>query len=46
MARLGAAAAAEKHGSAAETAETPLRLICLSLLLAIGALVCRIATIW
>jgi hypothetical protein len=44
MRKPNVAAAAEK--SAAAPAETPARLICLALLLAIAALACRIASLW
>jgi len=46
MRKPEAAIAAARNAPAAEPVETPVRLICLALLLAITALVCRIASFW
>ena len=46
MRKFDAATAAGKSISAAGPVEAPVRLVCLSLVLAITALVCRIASIW
>jgi hypothetical protein len=41
-----AAVVAGKDGPAIGPVETPVQLVCLALLLAIAALVCRIASLW
>jgi hypothetical protein len=41
-----AAVAAARKAQAAGPAETPVRLVCLALLLATAALACRIASLW
>jgi len=41
-----AAVAAATNATAAGSVETPARLVCLALLLAIAALACRIASLW
>jgi hypothetical protein len=41
-----AAVAAATNDSASGPAETPVRWVCLALLLAITALACRIASLW
>ena len=46
MRKSEAAVAAARNAPAAEPLETPVRLICLALLLAIAALACRIASLW
>jgi hypothetical protein len=46
MRKPKAAVAAARNVPAAEPLETPVRLICLALLLAIAALACRIASFW
>jgi hypothetical protein len=46
MRKPKAAVAAARNASAAGTLETPVRLVCLALLLAIAALACRIASLW
>jgi len=46
MRKSGAAVAATRNVPAAEPVETPVRLVCLALLLAIAALACRIASLW
>jgi hypothetical protein len=46
MRKPEAAVAAARNAPAGEPVETPARLICLALLLAIAALVCRIASFW
>jgi hypothetical protein len=46
MRKPEAAIAAARNAPAAEPVETPVRLICLALLLAIAALACRIASLW
>jgi hypothetical protein len=45
MRKPEAAVAAGKNARA-EPMETPVRLVCLALLLAIAALACRIASLW
>jgi hypothetical protein len=46
MRKPEAAVVAARNAPAAEPVETPMRLICLALLLAIAALACRIASFW
>jgi hypothetical protein len=46
MRKPEAAVAAARNVTAAGPVETPVRLVCLALLLAIAALVCRIASFW
>ena len=46
MRKPEAAVAAASNNPAAEPVETPVRLVCLALLLAIAALGCRIASLW
>jgi hypothetical protein len=46
MRKPEAAVAAGKNATAVEPVETPVRLVCLALLLAIAALACRIASLW
>jgi hypothetical protein len=46
MRKANSAVAAKKSVQAAGSVETPVELVCLALLLAIAALVCRIASIW
>lgn len=46
MRKPEAAFAAEQNAQAAQPVETPVRLVCLALLLAIAALACRIASVW
>jgi hypothetical protein len=46
MRKPEAAVAAGKNAPAAGPVETPVRLVCLALLLAIAALACRIASLW
>ena len=46
MRKPEAAVAAGKTALMAGPAETPVRLVCLALLLAIAALACRIASLW
>jgi hypothetical protein len=46
MRRPQIAVVAARNAAATETVETPVRLICLALLLAIAALACRIASFW
>ena len=46
MRKPEAAVAARKHAPAVGPVETPVQLVCLALLLAIAALVCRIASLW
>jgi hypothetical protein len=46
MRKPGAAVAAGSNATAGGPAETPARLVCLALLLAIAALACRIASLW
>jgi hypothetical protein len=46
MRKPEAAVAAARNAPAAARIETPVRLVCLALLLAIAALACRIASLW
>jgi hypothetical protein len=46
MRKANSAVAAKKSVQAAGSVEAPVELVCLALLLAIAALVCRIASIW
>ena len=46
MRKPKAAVAAARNAPGAGLLETPVRLVCLSLLLAIAALACRIASLW
>jgi hypothetical protein len=46
MRRPQTAVAAARDAPAAEPVETPVRLVCIALLLAIAALACRIASLW
>ncbi len=46
MRKPESAVAAARNLPASGPLETPMRLVCLALLLAIAALVCRIASIW
>ena len=46
MRKPGAAIAAGNNVPAAEPVETPVRLVCIALLLAIAALACRIISFW
>jgi hypothetical protein len=46
MRKPGAAVAAGNNSRAIGPVETPVRLVCLALLLAIAALACRIASLW